>query len=315
MQNRRIKFKDAKQELLRLADFAGEIKLAAPDAPAEQQSVVKVQVMRAGQWEHPWYGQMIITASDLAEFVRNFKANVKRQDLPADYFHESEGEAAGWFKDLYIDGNGQQLWGDIQVTPKCLQMLSDKAIRYFSADFYFQWTDPETGVGYKNVLNGGGFVNRPFIKDMQPVTELSEGNTMFKTLEEAKTVLAERDATIVGKDAEIKKLSDKAQEDSATIATLKAEKAEAAKAKELADKEAAFTKLCADGKACAAQKDAYMSNDMAKFAELAQPLNVVTKGTEEVTEVDNSKKELSDDEKRACKLLNISEEDFHKYNK
>jgi phage I-like protein len=307
----RIQFKEkSANELLRLAEFAGQIKFA--DANAPDKNIVQVQVLRVGAWEHPWYGTMIITPNTLADMIKNFKDNVKRQDLPIDYFHESDKEAAGWVKDLTLSDNGQELWASVQITPKCAQMLADKEIRYFSADFYFDWTDPETGVSYKNVLNGGGFVNRPFVKDMQPITELSEGENM--DIVEAKKLLAEKDAKISEHEATVKKLSDESKAKDVEIATLKAEKAEAAKAKELADKEAKFADLCAKGKACAAQKEAYMSGDMVKFAELSQPVNVVTAGeTVVVTEAKEVK--LSAEEKAACKLLGLTEEEFLKYNK
>ena len=296
-----------KDKLLRLREFAGEIKFSSPDGSQESSDV---QIMRAGAWEHPWYGTMIITPNTFSDMIKNFKDNVRRQDLPVDYFHESEREAAGWFTDLFLAENGQELWGKVRWTPKAQKMLPDKEVRYFSADFYFEWTDPETGVSYKNVLNGGGLVNRPFIKGMQPVTELSEGNKM--TLEQAQNEIKTLGETISAKDAEIKSLGETITAKDSEIATLKAEKAAAAKEKELADKEAKFAKLCSDGKACAAQHDAFMADDMIKFAELAQPLNVVQKGTEKSVE---EKTELSAEEKAACTLLGISAEDFLKYNK
>lgn len=305
--NQRFQFKDAKQECLRLKDFAGEVRLKEKDG---KQSV-KVQIMRVGGWEHPWYGAMLITPNTLSDMVNNFKNNVRRQDLAADYFHESEREAAAWFTDLYIENNGQELWADMAPTPKLLKMLADKEVRYFSADFYFEWTDPETGVSYKNVLNGGGFVNRPFIKGMEPVTELSEGEKMLN-LEEAKKEVAKLSEQITAKDVEIKTLAESVKVKDGEIATLKADAAKAAKEKEIAEKKAKFSELCAKGKACAAQEEAYMSNDMVKFAELAQPLNPAAAGGEGggKTEV----KELSDEEKAACKALGLSEEDFRKYN-
>lgn len=46
------------------------------------------------------------------------------------------------------------------------------------------------------------------------------------------------------------------------------------------EKEAKFTVLCNEGKAVPAQKDAYMADDMVKFAELAQPTKFKAVGTE-----------------------------------
>ncbi len=58
---------------------------------------------------------------------------------------------------------------------------------------------------------------------------------------------------------------------------LKAEKNKANEAKALAEKETAFTVLLSEGKACAAQKDAFIKGDMTEFVKLSQPVNL--KGT------------------------------------
>jgi len=312
MLNQRIRFKSPEGKgLVRLKDFAGAVQLAAADA--KDPSMVKVQVLRTGAWEHPWYGSMIITQQTLADMVRNFADNVRRQDLPIDYFHESEREAAGWVRNLYIEQNGSELWADVQVTPRAKQMLADKEIRYFSADFYFEWTDPETGVSYKNVLNGGGFVNRPFVKDMEPVAELSEGNKM-KTVEQLNAEIKTLGEQMSAKDSEIKTLGEAVKAKDSEIAELKGKVAAAAKEKELSEKEASFKALCDAGKACAAQHDAYMAGDMVKFAELAQPLNPKPAGSTEGGGT-NAPVALTEEEKAICKKFNLTEEEFRKHNK
>lgn len=309
----RFLFKDTtKEEVLRLKDFVGEIKLGEDGkAPA----VSSVQILRAGAFQHPFYGEMLLTPTVLSDMVKNFDNRVRRQDLPVDYFHESDKEAAGWFTKLFLENNGQELWGEVKWTPKAQQMLGEKSVRYFSADFAFEWTDPETGVSYKNVLFGGGLVNRPFVKDMQPVVELSEGNNQMKTVEQLQSEITQLKEVHAN---EVKKLSEELTEAKGKIAASEKALKEAKDAAEVSAKEAKFSELCAKGKACAAQKEAYMSNDMAKFAELAQPLNVVETGAEgdgiELGEEgeDDGKKlyELSPEEKKICKRLNLSQKEF-----
>ncbi len=308
--------KTAEPQLLRLAEFRGEIKFAEG-----VKEVSEVQIMREGLFLHPYYGPMRITQQVLSEFVANFKANVRRQDLPIDYFHESDREAAGWFLDVYLSGDGKELWGKAKWTPRAQQMLADGELKYFSADFYFEWTDPETGVAYKNVLNGGGLVNRPFIKDMKPVVELSEGNEQMKTVEQLQGEIKTLGEQIVAKDAaladasklseQVKTLGETVKAKDAEILELKGKAAVAAKKAEDDAKVAKFDELCRTGKACAAQKDAYLAGDMVKFAELAQPLNVVEKGG---AEGDKTNGKLSEEEKAMCKKLNLTEEEYIKYN-
>lgn len=318
----RFQFKDAKkEEVLRLKDFVGEITLGEDGlAPA----VSSVQILRAGAFAHPFYGEMLISPQVLSDMVKNFDNRVRRQDLPVDYFHESDKEAAGWFTKLFTENNGQELWGEVKWTPKAQQMLGEKSVRYFSADFAFEWTDPESGVSYKNVLFGGGLVNRPFVKDMQPVVELSEGNQM-KTVEQLQTEIAQLKEVHA---SESKKLSDELAETKGKLALSEKSLKEAKEAADQAAKEAKFAELCSKGKACAAQKDAYMAGDFAKFAELAQPVNVQESGAEgdseegddaEEIELDEEKPakgkkvklyELSPEEKRICSRLKLSHAEF-----
>ncbi len=273
-----------------------------------------IQMLRVGAFMHPYYGGMIINEGTLSEMVVNFDNNVRRQKLPIDYFHESEREAAGWIKKVFVDKGGKELWATVEWTPKARQMLADKEVGYFSADFYFEWTDPETGVGYKNVLNGGGLVNRPFVKDMQPVAELSEGNFEMKTIDQLNGEVKVLGETVTAKDTEIKTLGEKLTAKDTEIADLRGKIALAEKEKKAAEKEREFAELCAKGKACAAQKEAFIAGDMVKFAELAEPLNTVQNGSGATPPVDPASK-LSEADKKVCESLGLTHEEFIKANK
>lgn len=296
-------------QLLRLRDFTGEVKCA------EGEETVQIQILRTGVFNHPWYGQFAITTKVLDDMVRNFDERVRRQDIPIDYFHRSDLEAAGWFVKLSTNVNSQgqtELWGTAKLTPKAKQMLSDKEVRYFSADFCFEWTDDESGVRYDNVLFGGGLVNRPFVKDMEPLVELSERENSMKSVEQLQGEIKTLNEKHEG---EVKKLGEQITAKDTEIATLKGEKAALLKEKEVAEKEGKFAKMLSEGKACAAQKDAYMAGDMDKFMELAQPLNPKGSGSGNGGNEGDGNVTLSAEEKAACKLLNLSEEEFIKYNK
>ena len=294
---------DTKNELVRLREHSAVLLAEGDDAPA------RVQILRVGIFQHPYYGEMVITPQVLSDMVNNFDAKIRRQDLPIDYFHESDREAAGWFTKLVVEGPA--LFGEVNWTPKAKQMLKDKELRYFSADFYFEWTDPETGVAYKNVLNGGGLVNRPFVKDMKPVVELSEGNLDMKTVEVLTGEVKTLGEQITAKENEVKTLSEKVAAQATEISELKGKIALAEKEKAIAEKEAKFNELCTAGKACAAQKDAWMEGDMVKFAELSQPLNVVEKGGKGEEKVS----QLSEQDKLVCEKLGLTEEEFAAANK
>lgn len=137
-----------------------------------------VEILRTGEWVHPVYGKIKIQEKDIDGFVTSFYNNVRGVDLAVDQEHKPEEGAEGWFKKLWKiphpDDDGFSLMAEIQWTWHGEQLIREGIYRYFSADFDFEWTDPENGEKFKNVLFGGALTNRPFIKHMEPII-LSEG--------------------------------------------------------------------------------------------------------------------------------------------
>ncbi len=141
----------------------------------------EIQIVPTGKWDHPAYGEMEITSDDIAEFVRNFKDRV-RLDLRITAGHDngmSGGElpAIGWFKEL-IDRGVNGLWAVVEWTQEGEQLLSDRAFKYFSPEFYQVYQDPETGEKRENVLVGGALTNSPYFKELTPVVSFSEPSIM-----------------------------------------------------------------------------------------------------------------------------------------
>ena len=129
----------------------------------------KVQILKVGKFKHQTYGDFEITTKTLSEMKKNFDDNVRGIDVAFDYFHASDKEASGWVEKLELKEGGKELWATVEWTPTASKKLSDRELRYFSPDFAFQWTDPESGVKHSNVLFGGGLTNRPFLKEMQAI--------------------------------------------------------------------------------------------------------------------------------------------------
>lgn len=320
------------------------IRLADPTAGPTSANP-PVQVLRVGKFNHPKYGNFDITPITLAEMKANFEAGIRGVDLAIDYFHDSDKEAAAWISRLTLSEDGNELWAEVEWTKRARVMLNEREVRYFSPDFAFQWTDPESNVTYRNVLFGGGLTNRPFVKDMAAIvaSETKEQNEM--TPEQFKELLASQAATnaailklseglaakaavpavappaaaapakpdpkrVAAKAALKKQLAeyddicDDGDEDGAPEAStagavedaapsveeqlaeekaknqkLMAEKAQADQSKQMAEKTGAFNVMLSEGKVCAAQKDAFLSGDMAKFIKLAQKVNLKAAGS------------------------------------
>ena len=269
-----------------------------------------VQILRVGKFNHPVYGAFEITAQTLSEMKANFDNKIRGIDMAFDYYHASDEDASGWVKALELKEDGTELWSEVEWTPKAKQKLMDRELRYFSPDFAFQWTDPETNRTFNNVLFGGGLTNRPFLKEMTAIVA-DENKTGVKNMTELEK-LAQENKTLA---AEVKKLSEqvalampapKVPEDKmdpqepseiealkkqlaevqAQLAQAKgenevmmAEKQKMEAAKCMAEKKAAFTVLLTEGKACAAQEESYLKGDMEAFIKLAQPLNLKGSGS------------------------------------
>jgi phage I-like protein len=157
----------------------------------------EIHVVPTGKWDHPVYGEMEITPADIAEFVKNFRDKV-RLDLRITAGHDngmSGGElpAIGWFKELYDRGvNG--LYAFVEWTEEGKKLLQDGAFKYFSPEFYEQYSDPETGGKRSHVLVGGALTNMPYFKELDPVVAFSEPGIMnqFSQPMDLKTVLAKK---------------------------------------------------------------------------------------------------------------------------
>jgi len=187
--------------------FSAEIKLSDVKKGMPASVDPNVQVLRVGSFNHPKYGEFDITTLVLEEMKQNFDANIRGIDIALDYFHDSDKEASGWLKELFLSEDGTELWGVVEWTPKARKMLAEREIRYFSPDFAFEWTDPETEKTYQNVLFGGGLTNRPFVKDMAAiVASEKKGETMtLAELEKKVLKLAEDNSDLAAKHADLQK--------------------------------------------------------------------------------------------------------------
>jgi hypothetical protein len=270
----------------------------------------EVQVLRVGKFNHPRYGAFEITTQTLTEMKSNFDKKVRGIDTAFDYFHDSDKEASAWVNDLLLKEDGTELWAAVTWTPQAEKKLAERELRYFSPDFAFQWQDPESGQTFNNVLFGGGLTNRPFVKEMQAIVadETKTGEKNMTELEKAQKEITDLKAQNVklseDKAAMEKKMADMppapaAKEEGDEVAALKkqiadlqaqlakaqsdsemamAEKKKADEAKMLAEKTSQFNVLLSEGKACAAQKEAFLKGDMDNFVKLSQPLNMKPAG-------------------------------------
>jgi phage I-like protein len=197
----------------------------------------EVQILPVGKWDHPEYGEIVITKDDIVKFKENFDSKV-RNEIAIDVEHEPEKGAVGWFKELINKGE-DGLWAVIEWTNNGKKLIQEKTFKYFSPEFYSEYSDPETGEEIENVLMGGALTNRPYFKELQSI-ELSENifsnltkNNMKKKLSEEELEKQEQEkieAEKKAKEEADKKL--KEEEEAKKIADEKAKEEADVKAKE-----------------------------------------------------------------------------------
>lgn len=276
----------------------------------------EMQILKTGKFYDPRYKWFEVSEKVLSEMISNFKTGVRGVIPALDYAHDSEGAAAGWIKELFLkDGEkGQkELWGKIELTPRGQKTLADKEFGYLSADFDDNYQDNETGKKHGAVLLGAALTNRPVIKRMDSVVQLSEsdiekdklskkeGDSMdqkdmekklmdaekqlgdYKKLMEDNGVdsveglmkmIADLKAKVEGmKPAEIE-LGDMKKQ----LSELKTKNTDLQKKIDASEKEAEFTKLLSEGKVVAAQREPFLAGDVKKFAELSQVVKTTEQG-------------------------------------
>lgn len=146
--------------------------LAGAVALAEGATRTWVTLTRTGSFTDPRYGRFDITATMLAEMVRNFTAGTYGQDIFIDVAHKPEDGAAGKVLQLKADGN--RLRAEVEWTPFGLAAIRERGYRYLSADFFDDYVDNEAGRTHGPLLRGAALTIRPVIKRLDPVL-LAEG--------------------------------------------------------------------------------------------------------------------------------------------
>ena len=131
---------------------------------------VKSSIMQAfpfGEYKHPRYGLIVMNQENAQRAAMNVNNQATTAQLYIDFDHK-DGPAAGWVTGAEVDDNGLNLIVD--WTEKGTAALKGDEYRYFSPNYARKWRHPKTGKVYENIILGGGLVNRPFLKDINPIS-------------------------------------------------------------------------------------------------------------------------------------------------
>lgn len=269
-----------------------------------------IEIARVAEGDHPSYGKISITKDTLKTMQANFQAKVTGVDLAVNEDH-SKNEAFGWFKDVFLSYDEETLYGQIQWNTKGIRALSEKEYRYFSPEFRFNYVHPHTGVSHGATLMGGALTNYPFLK-MDAIVELAnkqetKGVKMSTQTIELSThiALSEKLNTVQFELSESKKQN---VELSSEVKTLKETVSKMEKA-------SVHKKLFDDGKINAAQLVALNEGkNLIEVLALSEKLNTQAAGQTTSTK-DSATVELSEDEKKVCKQMGLTEQEYRDANK
>jgi hypothetical protein len=133
------------------------------------------EVLKAGTFKHPNFGEIDVTSEDLDKAVENFNAwKEGGVEVPIDYDHSfrlrGESKAAGWVSSLERKDNS--LFAQVKWTKDAAEQIRSGAYRFFSPEFSSDFQD-EKGDGKGFTVVSGGLTNRPFLRGLTPVA-LSE---------------------------------------------------------------------------------------------------------------------------------------------
>lgn len=134
-----------------------------------------IQVYPYDTWDHPIYGPTTIDKNKASNFVENFQSNVRGQEIPISYEHgldPAKGtKAAGWVREVEARDDG--FYAFVEFTEPAKKEIEDGEWKYFSGEHWEDWTHPQTKQEFKNVFDGAGLTNKPWVKGMVPIN-LSE---------------------------------------------------------------------------------------------------------------------------------------------
>lgn len=271
-----------------------------------------IEIARVAEGEHPTYGKLKITQQHLESMVSNFTSRVTGVDLAVNEDHK-KNEAFGWFKDVFLSHDKQTLYGQIAWNTKGMQALSEKAYRYFSPEFRFNYTHPHSGKEYGATLLGGALTNYPFLK-MEAITELSAKDINKTGAKKMQTIeLSEHNKVVVELNGKLNEAQSKLDAASAREIELSSKVKSLEADAEKKSKELAHKALFDAHKINAAQLVALNEGKtMLEVIALNEPMNPEAAGSKATK---NTTVELSAEDKAIAAKLGLSDEDFIAANK
>lgn len=156
--------------VLKRSIFAAGLFEQADSYPAEDarenNMVSQIPVFPVGAFNehHSIPDGFVIDSSTIDGFIETFNQGYPSSELPV-YAGHGDGytdrPAVGWVKQL-INKQDKGMWAVVEWTYEGLSLIRDKAYKYISPEWLFEYTDPRDGKKWTNVLFAPALVNEPY---------------------------------------------------------------------------------------------------------------------------------------------------------
>lgn len=128
----------------------------------------RIPILPKGEYMTLPYGNMVLDNNVFEQMIGNFNGNVRRA-VPLDVDHAWENtRAAGWIKKLSNEDDG--LWGEVDYTPFGAGLVENKEYKMISAEWSFDYVDPQKSTHHGAVLVAATLTNRPLMQSMPTIT-------------------------------------------------------------------------------------------------------------------------------------------------
>jgi hypothetical protein len=135
---------------------------------------------KPGKYTSPKYGEINITEDRITNFVKNFEDKVYQEKLPIDAEHETKlSGALGWITEMRVNDDGS-VDAKAEWTDRGTTLIEADRFKYFSPEWFEEWTDPATEEKHSDVAVGGALTTRPFFKEkaLRPLVASERGIEM-----------------------------------------------------------------------------------------------------------------------------------------
>lgn len=156
-------------------EFSTVVNIGELTASEKDGVPTEIPVLPKGEFMTLPYGNMVLDDGVFDQMIANFENQIRRA-VPVDFDHAWENtRAAGWIKKLINKESG--LWAEVKWNKKGTESVKDEEYKMISAEWSFDYVDPQKSTHHGAVLVAATLTNRPLMQSMPAITASETGLT------------------------------------------------------------------------------------------------------------------------------------------